>query len=264
VGMGRDPLDQNELAYVYEGRGLKTVPAMATVIGRIGGGMEDLSVTYALVLHGEQRVTLHRPLPPAAELITDSRVRDIFDKGEGKGAVIIIETEVRLAADHAPLCTLVSTVIARGDGGFGGPEGSGPEPHRIPERKADETVLVETRPDQALLYRLSGDRNPLHADPVLARKAGFQVPILHGLCTYGNACRAILKSVCAYDHTRIKDFDVRFSAPVFPGDMIAVDLWQDAETISFRCHVPARGVTVINNGRCLLGPSTASAAAIQG
>jgi acyl dehydratase len=212
VGLGRDPLDDNELAFVTE----------------------------------------RHALPPEGELIADSRVTEAYDKGAGKGAVIYTETAARLAADDKPAFTLSSTTFARGDGGFGGPAGSGPEPHKIPDRKPDLTHTVETRKDQALLYRLNGDRNPLHSDPELAKRVGFPVPILHGLCTYGNACRAVLTAVCKYDHTRIIGFDVRFSAPVYPGESIATDIWVDGKTVSFRCRVPERDVTVINNGKCTL------------
>lgn len=251
IGMGRDPLDEQELAYVFEQPGLKTVPSMASVLARVPL-LKDCGYDYSRVLHGEQKLTLHRALPPEGELVARSRVVAAYDKGPGKGAVILTETEVRLASDDQPLFTQQSTTFARGDGGFGGPAGSGPAPHPIPERAPDQSVTLETRKDQALLYRLNGDRNPLHADPALAKRVGFPVPILHGLCTYGTACRAILKSVAAYDHTRIRGFDVRFSAPVYPGESIATDIWLDARVVSFRCRVPERDVVVINNGRCLL------------
>ena len=251
VGMGRDPLDQRELAFVFEKQKLKTVPSMATVLSRTPL-LRDAGHDYAKVLHGEQRLTLHRPLPPEGELIADSRVVGCFDKGVGRGAIILTETKVRLAADNAPLYTVGSTTFARGDGGFGGPEGAGPEPHRIPERKPDLTLSAETRPDQALLYRLNGDRNPLHADPELAKRVGFPVPILHGLCTYGTVCRSILAGVCGYDHARITGFDVRFSAPVYPGETILTDVWVDGTTVSFRARLKERDVTVINNGKATL------------
>jgi acyl dehydratase len=251
IGMGRDPLDEQELAYVFEQPGLKTVPTMAAVLARVPL-LKDCGWDYSKVLHGEQKLELHRTLPPEGELIARSRVTAAYDKGPGKGAVILTETEVRLASGDQPLFTQRSTTFARGDGGFGGPAGSGPAPHPIPERKPDQTVTLETRKDQALLYRLNGDRNPLHADPALAKRVGFPMPILHGLCTYGTACRAILKSVAAYDHTRIRGFDVRFSAPVYPGESIATDLWVDGNVVSFRCRVPERDAVVINNGRCLL------------
>lgn len=252
IGLGRDPLDANELPFVFEQPGLKTVPTMASVLARVPL-LRDCGFDYSKVLHGEQRLTLHRPLPAAAELIADSRVTAAYDKGAGKGAVIYTEARARSAADGMPMFTLASTTFARGDGGFGGPAGSGPAPHALPQRKPDAVATLETRPDQALLYRLNGDRNPLHADPALARRVGFRAPILHGLCTYGMACHAILRSVLAYDHTRIAAFDVRFSAPVYPGEAIATDLWVDGKVVSFRCRVPAReDALVISNGRCEL------------
>ena len=254
IGMGRDPLDENELAYVFErpGAALKTVPSMATVLARVPL-LKDCGYDYTKVVHGEQRLALHRPLPPEGELIADARVTEAYDKGAGKGAVIYTETAVRSAADGQPMFTLLSVTFARGDGGFGGPAGAGPAPHALPQRAPDGCVTLETRKDQALLYRLSGDRNPLHADPELARRVGFRAPILHGLCTYGTACRALLKEVATYDHTRIAGFDVRFSAPVYPGESIATDFWVDGSVVSFRCRVPERGDTVvINNGRCML------------
>lgn len=251
IGMGRDPYDENELPYVFEKGELKTVPTLATVLTRVPL-LKDCGYDYTKVVHGEQRLTLHRPLPPQGELITDACVTEAYDKGQGRGAVIYTEIKVRSAANNEPMYTLASTTFARGDGGFGGPSGSGPEPHRIPERKPDLSLPLETRKDQALLYRLSGDRNPLHADPDLAKRAGFPVPILHGLCTYGTACRAVLQAVCSYDHKRIIGFDVRFSAPVYPGESIVTDMWVDGRIVSFRSRVPERDVVVINNGKCTL------------
>ena len=252
IGMGADPLDKNELPFVFEQPALKTVPSMATVLTRIPL-LKDCGYDYTKVVHGEQRLTLHRPLPPEGELVASARVTAAYDKGAGKGAVIYTETAARSAADGQAMFTLHSVTFARGDGGFGGPPGSGPAPHTLPERRPDVTVTLATRKDQALFYRLSGDRNPLHADPELARRVGFRAPILHGLCTYGVACRAILQTVAAYDHTRIVGFDVRFSAPVYPGEAIATDIWVDGRIVSFRCRVAERDdVTVINNGRCML------------
>jgi acyl dehydratase len=251
VGFGRDPYDANELPYVFEKGELKTVPSMATVLARTPL-LKDCGYDYTKVVHGEQRLALHRPLPQEGELIADTRVTEAYDKGPGRGAVIYTETKVRSAADNKPMFTLVSTTFARGDGGFGGPSGSGPDPHKLPERKPDATLALETRIDQALLYRLNGDRNPLHADPDLAKRAGFPVPILHGLCTYGTACRAVLTEVCKYDHTKIRGFDVRFSAPVYPGETIVTEMWVDGPIVSFRSRLKERDVVVINNGRCTL------------
>jgi acyl dehydratase len=252
IGMGADPLDRDELPFVFEQGQLKTVPSMATVLTRVPL-LKDCGYDYTKVVHGEQHLSLHRPLPPEGELIASARVIAAYDKGAGKGAVIYTETAVRSAADGNPMFTLVSSTFARGDGGFGGPAGSGPPPHAIPERKPDATATLQTRKDQALLYRLNGDRNPLHADPDLAKRVGFPAPILHGLCTYGVACRAILRTVASYDHTRITGFDVRFSSPVYPGEAIATDMWIDGPVVSFRCRIPERKDTVvINNGRCTL------------
>ena len=252
IGMGADPLDGNELPFVFEQPALKTVPTMASVLTRVAL-LKDCGYDYTKVVHGEQRLVLHRPLPPQGELIASARVTEAYDKGTGKGAVIYSETVVRAAGDGRPMFTLLSSTFARGDGGFGGPAGPGPQPHVLPERSPDATVTLQTRKDQALFYRLSGDRNPLHADPDLAQRVGFRAPILHGLCTYGIACRAILQTVAGYDHTRITGFDVRFSAPVYPGESIATDIWVDGKTVSFRCRVAERGDSaVINNGRCTL------------
>ena len=151
--------------------------------------------------------------------------------------------------------TLGNTIFARGDGGFGGPTGPVIEVHQLPNRAPDLRHVTETRLDQALLYRLNGDRNPLHADPELAKRAGFKAPILHGLCSYAIACRAVLATVCDYDPTRIASFDVRFTSPVFPGETIVTEIWVDGDVVSFRSLVEARGVVSINNGKCLLRSS---------
>ncbi len=251
VGMSRDPYDENELAYTFERQKLKTIASMATVLQRVPL-LKDCGYDYTKVVHGEQRLMLAKPLEPEGEISVDSRVLSAFDKGAGKGAIINTEMVAKDARTGEKLYTLVSTTFARGDGGFGGPSGSGLEPHTIPDRKPDLTAAAETRLDQALLYRLNGDRNPLHADPELAKRVGFPVPILHGLCTYGTACRTILREVAKYDHTRIRGFDVRFSSPVYPGETILTDMWVDGSVVSFRCRLKERDVTVINNGKCTL------------
>lgn len=252
VGMGRDPTEARELPYVYEGAGLQAVPTMAVVLASTGI-IRKTGVDFAKVLHGEQRLTLHRQLPVAGELLANSRVAAVYDKGPGKGAVLLLETVARSAADDAPLFSFVMTIMARGDGGFGGPEGSGPEPHKLPERAPDQIDVFEIRPEAALLYRLNGDRNPLHADPNVSARAGFPRPILHGLATYGIACRALLRTVCDHKPDRIRSFDARFSAPAYPGDEIVTEIWREGDVVSFRCRVPGRDVVVLNNGQCRLG-----------
>lgn len=255
VGMGRDPLNRAELDFVYE-KQLKTVPSLATVIAWGAGGMRNSGINYLMVVHGEQRLTLHQPLPPAANIVTSGGVVGAFDKGKEKGAVIITETEIKLKETGEKLCTLSSTTFARGDGGFMKEgqkvQGEAPKPHQIPDRAPDNSFEAETRPDQAALYRLSGDRNPLHVDLDVAEMAGFPRPILHGLCTYGTVCRSILSNVCDYDHTAMKGFDVRFSSPVYPGETIITDTWKDGNIVSFRSRVKERDVVVLNNGKCTL------------
>ena len=251
VGFGRDPLNNEELKFVYE-RGLKTAPSMATVISWGAGNMRESGINYLLVLHGEQRLKMYEPLPYAADILVDSSVKGVFDKGKEKGALIITETDIKLKESEKLLCTLSSTTFARGDGGFGGPSDGAPEPHQIPDRKPDDEFFADTEPNQALIYRLSGDRNPLHSDPEIAKAAGFDAPILHGLCTYGTACRTIISNVCNYDSTLIEEFNVRFSSPVYPGEKISTEIWKDDNVISFRCWVRDRNVMVLNNGKCVL------------
>ena len=252
VGLGRDPLHPRELGYVTEhGSVLKTMPSLATVLVP-DMFPPDLGWDYSQVLHAEQRLQLYRPLPAEGDLKINKRIVDVFDRGPKLGALVLFEAEARLARDDTVLFTLGNTIVARGDGGFGGRNGKGPPPHRVPRREPDLSCDLDTRSDQALFYRLNGDRNPLHSNPSLARSVGYDQPILHGLCTYGVACHAILKTICDYDHTLISALDARFSAPVLPGDTITTDMWQDGDTISFQCTVRERDTVVLRNGRCVL------------
>ena len=259
VGMGRDPLDEKELPFVYENNGLKVVPTFASVINRGEAPSErqrmpqKSQVNFALVVDGERRITFHKPLPPKCDVVTDERMLAILDKGEGKGAVLVQERATREAKSGDKLFTMVTSIFARGDGGFGGSPEGGPVLHILPERAPDLVKECDTRADQALLYALSGDRNPLHRDPAFAKMVGFPRPILHGLCSYGTACRAVLSTVADYKPERIKQFDVRFSKPVFPGETLVVEMWKDGGTISYRASVKERpGTVVLNNGLCLL------------
>lgn len=256
IGLGRDPMDPKELEYVCETVGNRVVPTAATVLSRpnwLGGNSQTLmsKMNFALMLHGEQRLVMHQPLPAAAETLISTRTTGVYDKGEGKGALLISETDVKLS-DGSPLVTLGSTLFYRADGGFGGQSEGAPVPHPLPDREPDAVCEMPGRIDQAILYALCGDRNPLHRDPEFARKAGFDRPILHGLCSYGIACHAVLKTILDYDQSRITGFDVRFSAPVFPGETQIVDLWQDGKVISFRVRIKERGVVSINNGKCTI------------
>lgn len=255
VGLGRDPLDRRELRFVYE-KDLVAVPTLASVLAWGAFDVRKLGVDYLKVLHGEQRLTLHRALPTAAQILADVRTTGLYDKGAGKGALVVSEVSIRDAASGLPLCTLETTQFARGDGGFavdGRDSGVPRAPHPIPNRPPDATVHISTEPHQALLYRLLGDGNPLHADPDVAQAAGFERPILHGLCTYGVCCHAILRWAADYQADRLRQFDVRFSAPVFPGETLRVEIWREGPDISFRAFAADRNVLVINNGYCRLG-----------
>ncbi|WEK02220.1 MAG: MaoC/PaaZ C-terminal domain-containing protein [Candidatus Sphingomonas phytovorans] len=253
IGMGQDPTDPADLAYVFEQPTPLVVPTFAAVISWGAGIKADqLGVDYTRMLHGEEDIVFHRPIPAHGTVTADSGVIAAYDKGEGKGALIVRETVLRDTADGAPLATIHRTAFARADGGFGGPSGPATPPHAMPDRAPDRVLAFETRPEQALLYRLSGDRNPLHADPAVAARAGFARPILHGLCTYGITCRAVL-AVAGNDPALIRRHAVRFSSPVLPGETIEVRLWRDDNVVSFEADVPARGVTVIKNGRSELG-----------
>ena len=249
VGMAADPLNERELPFVYE-NGLKAVPTFATVITFPIRFLAQSGVNFARVVHGEQAVVFHRTIPPEGEATASSRVAAIYDKGE-KGAILILETALKDA--EGPLATLTSAIFARADGGFGGPSDGEAAPHAIPERAADLSLDFPTRPDQALLYRLCGDRNPLHADPAFAKMVGFPRPILHGLCTFGITCRAVLQAYAGFDPARLKSHQARFSAPVFPGETVSVDLWRDGDVVAFEARVKDREAVVIKNGKSVLG-----------
>jgi acyl dehydratase len=250
VGAGADPLDEGDLKYVYED-GLVALPTMAVILGYPGFWLKnpDTGINWRQLLHGEQGLTLHAPLPASGNVVGRTRITGLIDKGEGKGALLFSEREVVEKDSGRLLATLTATAVLRADGGFGGPSGPAPQPHPIPERAADASLDLATLPQAALIYRLSGDDNPLHADPKVAAAAGFPRPILHGLCTFALAGRAILRLACDNDPARLKSLNVRFSAPVFPGETVRTEIWRDGGVVSFRSSVVERGVTVLNNGR---------------
>src|SRR5690606_23684020 len=242
VGMGADPLDEKELPFVYE-KNLKVVPTAATVLAagarpvegapapQMPEGWRQSQINFLMVVHGGQKVELHKPLPATGAFTVGGRQVGAWDKGKDTGAVSV-NASVWTDDKGETVATLTSSTFARGDGGVGGPSEGQPDPHAVPSRAPDLSVDISTRPDQALLYRLNGDRNPLHSDPESARRSGFPRPILHGLCTYGITCRAVLQAITDFDPEQIYSHQARFSAPVFPGDTITVDLWKDGKNIS--------------------------------
>jgi len=254
IGMGADPVDEGQLRYVYEDN-LAVAPMMACVIGYPGFWLkrEDTGVDWAQVLHGEQEFELFEPFEVAQAYIGHTEVIEIYDKGPEKGAIVVSERVIKNRDSGNLVAITRQTNFCRGDGGCGGPGGSAPAPHSIPDSDPDMSVETPTLLQSALLYRLSGDFNPLHADPAVAKEAGFDRPILHGLCTLGHAGHALLKSVCDYDPTRMKKLRLRFTAPVFPGETLRTDIWRDGNSVSFRTVVVERDVQVLGNGYLELG-----------
>jgi acyl dehydratase len=250
IGLGQDPMNEDALAFVYE-KNLKVLPTFALVQGYSPYWLRDPAsgVTWTKVLHGEQGLTLHKPVSPQGVEDGQTRIVDVIDKGEGKGALVFSERQVTDKATGELLASLTQTTFCRADGGFGGPPREAPAPHPIPERPPDLTCDLPTRPEMALGYRLSGDVNPLHADPGFAKAAGFARPILHGLATFGVAGHALLKSMCGYDPARLTAIKGRFSAPVYPGETIRTEIWRDGAVLSFRARVVERDQGAINNGR---------------
>jgi acyl dehydratase len=250
VGLGADPCDANQLKFVYE-QNLQALPTMAIVLGYPGPwyAHPDTGITRSHVVHGEQSFAIRQPLPAEGAIVGLTKIAGVIDKGKDKGALVITDCTVRDKASGDTLCTLTSTSFCRADGGFGGPSGPVKPVHPIPDTPPDAVCDLPTLPQAALIYRLSGDYNPLHADPAYARKAGFMMPILHGRCTFSVAGHAILKTCCGYDPARFRTMAGRFSSPVYPGETIRTEIWRDGNIVSFRSSVPARGVTVLNNGR---------------
>ena len=250
AGLGMNSMSEDELAFVYE-KNLKALPTFALVLGYSPYWLRnpESGVDWLKVVHGEQGFVLHRPIAPRGIVVGRTRIVEVVDKGEGKGALVYSERTVVDKATREPVATLKQTTFCRGDGGFGGPKRDTPPPHPIPERAPDLICDLPTRQEMALIYRLSGDVNPLHAEPAFARAAGFPRPILHGLATFAVAGHALLKSVCGYDPARLTAMAGRFSAPVFPGETIRTEMWRDAGVISFRSRAVERDVIAINNGR---------------
>jgi len=250
VGLGSDPCDENQLKFVYEEK-LLALPTMSIILGYPGPwhAKGEVGITRTHVVHGEQGFTIHKALPVEGTVVGVSEIESVLDKGKDKGALIMTRTTVRDKQTKDIICTLTSTTFCRADGGFGGPSGPVKSPHPIPERTPDLTCDLPTLPQSALIYRLSGDYNPLHADPAYAKKAGYKMPILHGRCTFSVAGHALLKTCCGYDPARLKSMQGRFSSPVYPGEVIRTEMWVEGTTVSFRSTVPERGVTVLNNGR---------------
>lgn len=249
VGIGAEPMNEGQLSYVVEDK-LRANPLMTNVLAYPGFWMKapETGVDWKQVLHGEQYFELHRELPTSGTLVGRTRVIGVNDRGADKGAFVYTRREVFDKANGDLVCSIDQTTVCRGNGGSGGGDPAPRAPHRPPERPADTVSELPISPQAALLYRLNGDLNPLHADPAVAAQAGYPRPILHGLCTMGVAGHAILRHACEYDAVRLKSMAVRFTAPVFPGETLRTEIWQEDGGVSFRASVIERDKIVLGNG----------------
>lgn len=254
VGLGFDPLDVRQLPFVYE-KNLVALPTMGVTIALAKPWLHrpESGITWNRMLHGEQAIELHRPIPVAGTFVGETKMEEVVDKGAGKGALLYMSRTVRDKASGKAIFTSYQTLFCRADGGFGGPVTKARPVHDMPDRDFDQSVVLPTLPQQALIYRLNGDANPLHADPDAAAQGGFDRPILHGLCTFGIAGHAILRGVADYRANAVRRLQARFASPVFPGETIRTDIWDEGSgRFSFRCIAAERQVVVVNNGLALV------------
>jgi acyl dehydratase len=244
VGIGLEPLEESELKYVLEEQ-LAPFPTMGVVLGYPGSWMDDpaTGVEWLKVVHGEQGLEIIRPLPTSGRLVGISRVVGISDKGEGRGAVVLVERKIYDAICGDQICTVRQSIFCRGDGGCGGPSSDLPRLRRVPDEPPQRTVSIPTNLQSALLYRLNGDDNLLHVDPRVARTAGFPRPILHGLCTYAYAARAVLRQYADNRPEALLSMECRFTNVVFPGERLEVAMWvRSPGDIAFRMNAAERMV----------------------
>ncbi|MGI9208061.1 MAG: MaoC/PaaZ C-terminal domain-containing protein [Rhodococcus sp. (in: high G+C Gram-positive bacteria)] len=244
LGAGVDSLNPAELEWVYE-KNLKVLPTFAMVAGQgvsagavtaAGLNLPGIDIDLRKILHGGQSLTVHAPIPVSGAATISSRVADVWDKG--KAAVIVLEQSAQDSGGK-PLWTTAMQIWARGEGGFGGDAGPDAS-NAVPERSPDKVIVCPTSTQQALMYRLSADMNPLHADPAFAKMAGFDRPILHGLASYGIVCKAVVDGVLDGDPTRVRTFSVRFAGSLYPGETIETAVWRDGDTLTVLATCPER------------------------
>jgi len=257
VGAGhRQPDNVDDLAFLMEDR-LLALPTMAVVLAYPGfWQMEpEYGIDWRRVLHAEQSCEFHAPLPVEGSVRGELLIDSIVDKGTEKGALLRANRLIFDEADNRLLATVRQLSFLRGDGGRGGGGVDVPALEPVPERDPDVVIALTTRPEQALIYRLSGDYNPLHVDPEVAQSAGFSAPVLHGLCTYGFAGRAVLAATCGNDPARLKRLDCRFTAPLEPGEELSVRVWHVSdEKAAFQVVVPAQQKVAIDRGCAIIAP----------
>ena len=253
IGLGSDPMREDELGYVFE-KDLRTFPTMPVVLGHPGTWYKHpgLGITASMIVHGTQRIEIHSLMPPDASLLVNHRNIEVTDKGADKGAIFVTERTLTDESTGRVFARLENATFCRADGGFGGNPQSTREFAPLPEGPPDVSVELPTALNQALYYRLNGDRNPLHASPAFAAKAGFPRPILHGLCSFGIAGHALLRA--GVQSAPLRMLEVRFSKPVFPGETLRFDIWKEGQgQYAFRAHVDARKLVVLDRGRASFG-----------
>lgn len=252
IGLGGDPRD---LPYVYE-REQRVFPTFATVARPHDMiSLRELDIDFGHVLHGEEQLVMLKPMPPEAELRIETALVAVVDKGAAVGSLLAFENRLRLSHDGTELARTTTVIVARADGGRGG-FGDVPQVRpRPPTRRPDTIVEIPTRPEQALLYRLSGDLNSLHADPESARRAGFSRPILHGLCSFGIAARA-LASAAGVEAQALASLGLRFAGPLYPGETLRFEIWQDGNDLQFEAAARERHQTVLHAGVASLRQQT--------
>jgi acyl dehydratase len=246
VGAGNPPTDAGELEYTYE-KNLKVLPSYGVipVFGALGGlgSVPGMEFNFAMLLHGEQDIEVHQPIPPEATVTSSGEVAEIWDKG--KAALVVLEVKTRDEAGK-PLFTNRFSLFLRGEGGFGGE--SGPKAgNAAPDREPDGVIESQTLPQQALIYRLSGDKNPLHADPEFAKMGGFDKPIIHGLCSFGVVCKAVVDDVLGGDVTKVARYQARFAGVGFPGETYRTSWWREGDKILIQASSKERDAAIISN-----------------
>jgi acyl dehydratase len=246
VGAGNPATDPGELEYTYE-KNLKVLPSFGVipVFGALGGlgSIPGLEFNFAMLLHGEQDIQVHQPIPPEATVTSSGEIAEIWDKG--KAALVVLEVKTRDEAGK-PLFTNRFSLFLRGEGGFGGE--SGPKAGNVaPDREPDGVIESPTLPQQALIYRLSGDKNPLHADPEFAKIGGFDKPIIHGLCSFGVVCKAVVDDVLGGDVTKVARYQVRFAGVGFPGETYRTSWWKEGDKVLIQASSKERDAVIISN-----------------
>ena len=252
IGLGQDPMDEWQLQFVDNHRGPTVVPSYCVVLGHPGFWQADPATTIdsTRLVHAEEGFRLMAPLPAGGHVVGAMRIVDVVDKGREKGALVYFEKDLRHVETGALIATETRTLMLRGDGGYGGPSGPPRATPSAPIGRPDHVIEIPTRPEQALFYRLNGDPNPLHLDPAEAARAGFPRPILHGLCTFGIACNALLRTLVRDAPARLIGMSARFSAPVYPGETLRVEIWSSG---GFQARVLERDILVLSFGQAVIG-----------